>query len=98
LLLILIQEQIVEIYVGNFAYSTTERELKRLFSPYGVVENVHLITDHYTRQSKCFGYIRMERHQDGEKAIENLHDKTVNEQKIVVKKAHSRSNRQGSRW
>jgi RNA recognition motif-containing protein len=92
------KEQNMEIYVGNFAYSTTERELENLFSPYGIVENVHLITDLYTRQSKCFGYIRMERKQDGEKAIASLHDKTVKEQKIVVKKALSLSNRQGRRW
>jgi len=89
----------MELYVGNFSYLMTERELKKLFSSYGIVENVHLITDHYTRQSKCFGYIRMERLQDAEKAIEKLHDKRVDEQNLVVRKALPMARRQGgSRW
>lgn len=89
----------MELYVGNFSYLMTEQELKKLFSSYGIVENVHLITDHYTRQSKCFGYIRMERRQDAEKAIEKLNDTRVNEQKLVVKKALPMVRRQGgSRW
>lgn len=88
----------MEIYVGNFAYSTTEQELLSLFSPYGAVDNVHLITDHYTRQSKGFGYIRMQRKQDGEEAIKRLHDSAVNDRKLVVKEAQSPSLRQGGRW
>ena len=88
----------MEIYVGNFAYSTTERELLSLFSPYGEVENVHLITDHYTRQSKGFGYIRMQSKLDGAEAIQKLHDTAVNDRKLVVKEAQSPSLRQGGRW
>jgi len=50
----------LEIYVGDFACTSTERELETLFSVHGVVKTVHLVTDRYTRQSKCFGSIEMQ--------------------------------------
>ena len=76
----------MEIYVGNFDYSTTERELEKLFSVHGTVDTVHIVTDHYTRQSKCFGYIEMQRTRDGEKAIKMLNGSGLAESRLVVKK------------
>lgn len=75
----------MEIYVGNFVYSTTERELEKLFSVHGTVDTVHIVTDHYTRQSKCFGYIEMQRTKDGEKAIKMLNGSGLPESRLVVK-------------
>ena len=36
------------IYVGNLPFSATEDEIQELFSAYGTVERVSLITDHDT--------------------------------------------------
>ena len=47
------------IYVGNLPYSATEDKIRELFSAYGMVERVSLITDHETGQSRGFGFVEM---------------------------------------
>ncbi|MDH3329754.1 MAG: RNA-binding protein [Desulfobulbaceae bacterium] len=77
----------MKLYVGNFIYATTEKELKRLFSSYGSVIDVRIIHDQFTRQSKCFGYVEMLVRGDGKEAINQLNGKKVNERHLVVKEA-----------
>ncbi|OKY75115.1 MAG: hypothetical protein BM485_10515 [Desulfobulbaceae bacterium DB1] len=89
----------MKIYVGNLTAVMSELELKKLFLHHGfVVEYAQIITDYYTRQSKCFGYVKMQFKEDIAKAIEILHGKTVNNLLLVVKKARSRDEREGSPW
>lgn len=47
------------IYVGNLPWSTTEDELENLFSEFGEVLSVKLISDRETGRSKGFGFIEM---------------------------------------
>ncbi len=75
----------MELYVGNFAYATTEKELNKLFSLHGIVDTVLIVTDLYTRQSKCFAYIEMQRTKDGENAIKMLHGSGLATHKLVVR-------------
>lgn len=77
----------MKLYVGNFEYTTTESELRDLFSTQGSVKNVRIIHDHFTRQSKCFGYVKMENKNEGMRAINTLHGKKINDRHLVVKKA-----------
>ncbi len=77
----------MRLYVGNFVYTTTELELKELFAAQGSVDNVRIIHDQFTRQSKCFGYVKMLTKKGGEKAVDSLHGKIFNDNRLVVKKA-----------
>lgn len=77
----------MKLYVGNFVYTTTELELTELFAAHGSVVNVRIFHDQFTRQSKCFGYVKMLTQQGGEKAINALHGKIIKDQHLVVKKA-----------
>lgn len=88
----------MNIYVGNLTYTMTALELRKLFSKHGLVENVQIVTDYFTRQSKCFGYVEMQCKQDASKAVEKMHGKAVNKLLLVVKKARSRDERQGRPW
>ena len=88
----------MKLYVGNLTPTMTELELKKLFSLHGQVKNVHIITDLYTRQSKCFGYVEMPHKKDAVKVIKMLHGKLVNKQPLAVKQARSRDERDGSLW
>jgi RNA recognition motif-containing protein len=88
----------MKLYVGNLTPTMTELELKKLFSNHAQVKNVHIITDLYTRQSKCFGYVEMSHKKDAIKVIEMLHGKLVNKQPLAVKQARSRDERDGSLW
>ena len=65
----------------------TETDLANLFNSYGSVLRVSLISDYYTRQSKCFGYVQMADRKDGHKAIQDLHGTKVNNRSLVVQEA-----------
>lgn len=88
----------MKLYVGNLTYSMTELELEELFSSHGLVKSVNIITDHFTRQSKCFGYVEMHCKKEAANALEKLHGQPFNQQVLVVRKARSRDERQGQRW
>jgi RNA recognition motif-containing protein len=88
----------IKLYVGNLVYNMTESELNDLFSACGTVVTVRIITDHFTRQSKNFGYVEMSSPGDGQEAIEQLNGKLVHDRSLVVKKARSRSERRGLGW
>ncbi len=47
------------IYVGNLPYSADNAQLSQLFSAYGDVVDVRVITDRSTGQSKGFAFVEM---------------------------------------
>ncbi|HME98391.1 MAG TPA: RNA-binding protein [Terriglobia bacterium] len=81
-----------KLYVGNLSFQTTEEELNGIFSQFGAVESVTIITDRDTGRSKGFGFVVMEQ-ADADKAIEQLNGSqlggrnlTVNEARPMVKR------------
>ena len=48
------------IYVGNLPFSSTEEDIKVLFSEYGTVHSVKLINDRQTGRPRGFGFVEME--------------------------------------
>lgn len=83
----------MRLYVGNLIYTMTEIDLHTLFSHHGSVREVNLITDHYTRQSKCFGYVHMADRKEGRNAIAALNGTKINNLQLVVKEAKPRDER-----
>jgi len=77
----------MKLYVGNLCYTMTETDLANLFTSYGSVLRVSLITDYYTRQSKCFGYVQMADRKQGYCAIRDLHGTRIIDRLLVVKEA-----------
>ena len=59
------------IYVGNLPFSTDVDEIRELFSAYGTVESVNLITDRETGRLRGFGFVDMS--SGGQEAIDALH-------------------------
>ena len=88
----------MKLYVGNLSYTMTETDLDALFSPHGSVLKVNLISDHFTRQSKCFGYVQMADKKEGCSAMQALHGTRVNDRLLVVKEARPRDERDGLPW
>jgi RNA recognition motif-containing protein len=77
------------IYVGNINYQATPEELKPLFSEYGEVLSVKIITDRETGRSKGFGFVEME--SGAETAIEELNGKDFQGRRLRVNEAKPRS-------
>ncbi len=84
------------IYVGNLPFSTTEEEIRNMFSAYGAVDNVSLITDRETGRLRGFGFVEMSNGAD--EAIAALNQTEVGGRRLVVNLAKPREERRPRRW
>ncbi len=53
------QELSKKLYVGNLSYEATEEQVRELFTPYGAVESVAMITDRETGRFRGFCFVEM---------------------------------------
>ena len=83
----------MNIYVGNMAYSLTEEEVRNMFSEYGEVTSVNIITDRYSGQSKGFGFVEMPNDAEAEEAIKALNEAEFNGRNLRVNQARPRGER-----
>ncbi len=78
-----------KIYVGNLPFSATDDEIRSLFSEYGEVETVNLITDRETGRPRGFGFVEMSSGAD--EAIQALHQKDMGGRSLNVNEARPRT-------
>ncbi|MCC6301593.1 MAG: RNA-binding protein [Gammaproteobacteria bacterium] len=52
-----------KMYVGNLPTEATEVAVSELFSEYGKVRSIYLVTDVFTHKCRGFGFIEMEGHE-----------------------------------
>ncbi|NRA38600.1 MAG: RNA-binding protein, partial [Planctomycetes bacterium] len=45
------------LYVGNLSYTTSEDDLREMFSHFGVISHLNIISDQDTGKSKGFGFV-----------------------------------------
>ena len=82
-----------KIYVGNMSYSTTEDTLRDLFTAYGEVESVSIITDKFTGRARGFGFVEMGSEDAAAAAIQALNGHNVDGRELKVNEAHDRAPR-----
>ncbi len=80
------------IYVGNLPFSATAEDVRDLFSTYGTVESVNLITDRETGRLRGFGFVEMS--SGGEEAIAALDQHDLNGRQLMVNVAKPRQERE----
>ena len=84
----------MKIYVGNMAFTTTQDSLDALFSNYGEVQEVAVITDRDTGRPRGFAFVTME-DEGGKQAIEALNGQEFEGRTLTVNEARPRENRGG---
>jgi RNA recognition motif-containing protein len=80
------------IYVGNLPFSASPEAIRDLFSTYGTVESVNLITDRETGRLRGFGFVEMS--SGGEEAIAALHQHELDGRQLTVNLAKPRQERE----
>ena len=84
-----------KIYVGNFAFSLTEAELRSMFEPYGAVESATLVTDRDTGRSRGFGFVEMTNDAEAASAITALNGRDSGGRPLTVNEARPKTERSG---
>ena len=92
----------MKLYVGNIDYGTTENGLEGLFSNYGDVKDVAVITDRQTGQSRGFAFVTMD-DQGANEAIDALNGDEFEGRRLTVNQARPKGSgggdfRGGSGW
>lgn len=79
-----------KIYVGNLSYDTSEGKLREIFSGFGTIESVNVITDRDTGRSKGFGFVEMSSNSEAEAAIAGTDGKEIDGRRLKVNEAKDR--------
>ncbi|MEK7478491.1 MAG: RNA-binding protein [Patescibacteria group bacterium] len=82
-----------KLYVGGLPYTTTNEELKDVFSKAGEVSSATVIIDKMSGRSRGFGFVEMTNDADADKAIEMFNDKELGGRKILVNEARPMEDR-----
>src|SRR4051794_41856035 len=85
----------MKLYVGNLSYSMSDSDLQNLFEQHGTVQSAQIIIDRDTGRSKGFGFVEMSTAQEGQAAIQALHDQDIDSRKLTVNEARPREERSG---
>ncbi len=81
----------MKIYVGNLSYSTSESDLRDLFSQFGNPSSVAVIMDRQTNQSKGFGFVEFDNDAEAKAAIAALNGKEVGGRSLKVNEARPKN-------
>jgi cold-inducible RNA-binding protein len=84
-----------KLYVGNLSYSTTENDLRNLFSQAGTVTSVALIKDRDSGQSKGFAFVEMSNQAEAQNAMSILNGHLMGDRELRVSIARPREERSG---
>ncbi len=84
-----------KLYVGNLPFNTQESEVRDMFSEYGSVDDVKIITDRETGRSRGFAFVQMGNDSEADAAMEGLNGKDMNGRALVVNEAREREPRSG---
>ena len=85
------------IYVGNLPFQSSEQAVTELFSSYGQVDEVAIITDRETGRSRGFCFVEMPNDGEAQEAIEALNGQEFEGRTLVVNEARPRQSRSESR-
>jgi RNA recognition motif-containing protein len=78
----------MKILVRNLARTTTENEVRELFSAHGTVTECNLVLDQATGKSKGFAFVEMSEQSEAEAAVNALNSFLLANSKIRVKVAN----------
>uniref|UniRef100_A0A3P9Q8G0 Polyadenylate-binding protein n=1 Tax=Poecilia reticulata TaxID=8081 RepID=A0A3P9Q8G0_POERE len=85
--------EFTNVYIKNFGEDMDDEKLKELFSKYGPALSIRVMTDE-SGKSKGFGFVSFERHEDAQKAVDDMNGKELNGRQVYVGRAQKKGERQ----
>ncbi|XP_071916653.1 serine/arginine-rich splicing factor SR45a isoform X5 [Coffea arabica] len=74
------------LYVTGLSTRVTKRELEKHFSTEGTVEDVHLVIDPWSRESRGFGFVTMASVKEADRCIKYLNHSVLEGRVITIEK------------
>uniref|UniRef100_A0A8D3CNH3 Polyadenylate-binding protein n=1 Tax=Scophthalmus maximus TaxID=52904 RepID=A0A8D3CNH3_SCOMX len=85
--------EFTNVYIKNFGEDMDDEKLKELFGRYGPALSIRVMTDE-SGKSKGFGFVSFERHEDAQKAVDDMNGKDMNGRQVYVGRAQKKGERQ----
>jgi RNA recognition motif-containing protein len=85
----------MNLYLGNLPFRVSEDEIRDLFSEFGEVTSVKLVSDRDTGRPKGFGFVEMSDQDGGQKAIAELDGKEYQGRALRVNEARPKEDNGG---
>ncbi|XP_038584830.1 polyadenylate-binding protein 4 isoform X1 [Micropterus salmoides] len=86
-------KEFTNVYIKNFGDDMDDDRLKELFDKYGKTLSVKVMTDP-TGKSRGFGFVSYEKHEDANKAVEDMNGTDLNGKTVFVGRAQKKMERQ----
>jgi RNA recognition motif-containing protein len=87
----------VNIYVGNLSYNSTEDDLRHMFEAHGAVDRANLAMDRTTGRARGFGFVEMPNDAEARTAIGALNETELGGRKLLVNEAKPKVDRSARR-
>jgi RNA recognition motif-containing protein len=81
------------LYVGNLPYTASEQQLTEMFSAFGEVVEVRIVTDRDSGRSKGFAFVEMSTDAAARAAIDGLNGTLLGDRALTVNEARPRPER-----
>uniref|UniRef100_A0AAY4C3C1 Polyadenylate-binding protein n=1 Tax=Denticeps clupeoides TaxID=299321 RepID=A0AAY4C3C1_9TELE len=86
-------KEFTNVYIKNFGEDMDDGRLKDMFDKYGKTLSVKVMTDP-TGKSRGFGFVSYEKHEDANKAVEDMNGTELNGKTVFVGRAQKKMERQ----
>jgi RNA recognition motif-containing protein len=73
-----------KLYVANLSFRMTDRDLHKLFAPFGTITSAQVATDRESGRSRGFGFVEMGSEQEAQAAIAGLGSKEIEGRALIV--------------
>lgn len=83
----------MKLYVGNLSFNADKTSVEELFSAYGSVTSINIITDRATGRSRGFAFVEMENKKEAINAMNALSNQEFDGRPLVVNEARPRADR-----
>lgn len=83
------------LFVGNLPFTATEDELRSLFSAFGEVQQVRIMTDRDTGRSRGFAFVEVADDEAAAKAVADLNGKDFGGRQLTINEARPKPERKG---
>jgi RNA recognition motif-containing protein len=80
-----------KLFIGNLSFSTSDADLKELFSTVGTCERATVLMDRMSGRSRGFGFVEMGSAEEAQRAISQLNGRELQGRSISVSEARERS-------